>query len=143
MVTERVGQHWSLVATWYMLLFFTVGLLFVPYRMIRRGQRRRDDVAQAQVRYLDRMSANIGPDLGAPMHGGTGGAPSRHLNPASPLPTALRAPAPQRATASTPVPSASPNVVDELARLADLHERGVLSAEEFASAKARVLKSAE
>ena len=40
---------------------------------------------------------------------------------------------------STPAQSSGP--ADQLATLADLHERGVLSAEEFAQAKARVLGS--
>ncbi len=124
-----------------MLLFSTVGLPFIPYRLIRRGQRRREDVARAQVQYLDRLNAHIGTGLGAPVHDGAIDAASRPLNPATSLSPDLGAPALRRARASTPAPSASPNVVDELARLAELHERGVLSEEEFAAAKARVLRS--
>jgi hypothetical protein len=49
-------------------------------------------------------------------------------------------------TGSAPAPSAAPapaslSVVDELAKLADLHERGVLSDEEFAAGKSKLLES--
>lgn len=37
---------WFAVATWYLLIFTAFGLWVIPYRLIRRGQRRRKDVAR-------------------------------------------------------------------------------------------------
>lgn len=38
---------WAFIATWYVLVFTFAGLWFIPYRLVRRGQRRRADVARS------------------------------------------------------------------------------------------------
>ena len=40
---------------------------------------------------------------------------------------------------SNPPPAAAPSMPDQLNQLADLHERGALTDDEFATAKARLL----
>jgi hypothetical protein len=50
------------------------------------------------------------------------------------------APAPPPAAAPAPAPAAAPSpMIDQLNQLAALHEQGVLSDEEFAAAKAKLL----
>jgi hypothetical protein len=44
-----------------------------------------------------------------------------------------------RAHTSAPAPAAALSAADELAKLADLHRQGILNADEFAKAKARLL----
>ena len=36
-----VGLAWIAVTVWYTLMFVALGLLFIPYRLIRRGNRKR------------------------------------------------------------------------------------------------------
>jgi hypothetical protein len=45
-----IVMAWFFVATWYTLAFGLFGLWMVPYRLVRRGQRRRADVARTLMR---------------------------------------------------------------------------------------------
>lgn len=36
-----IGMAWLLITAWYVTLVVFMGVLFVPYRLIRRGQRKR------------------------------------------------------------------------------------------------------
>jgi Flp pilus assembly protein TadB len=36
-----VGLAWVVVTAWYILMYVVFGLLFIPYRLIRRGNRKR------------------------------------------------------------------------------------------------------
>ena len=52
-----------------------------------------------------------------------------------------QAPAPAPAPAAAAAPPASSPMIDQLNQLADLHQQGVLTDEEFASAKAKLFGS--
>jgi hypothetical protein len=48
-------------------------------------------------------------------------------------------PPPAPAAAPAPGPAAAPSMADQLGQLADLHQQGVLTDDEFAAAKAKLL----
>ncbi len=48
-----IGLAWAFVFSWYVIVFTVVGLWFIPYRLVRRGQRRRSDTAKAIRRSVD------------------------------------------------------------------------------------------
>ena len=50
-------------------------------------------------------------------------------------------PPPQQAPAPPPAPAASSPMIDQLNQLSELHQRGVLTDEEFAAAKAKLFGS--
>lgn len=53
---------WAAVVSWYWILItFTLGG-FVVYRIIRRGQRRKDAVARTQIRALQQGSHPVPPE---------------------------------------------------------------------------------
>ena len=51
------------------------------------------------------------------------------------------APPPQQAPPPDAAPAAGPSMADQLQQIAELHQRGVLSDDEFAAAKAKLLGS--
>lgn len=58
---------WSFLVMWYMLAFFFFGLWVIPFRLIRRGQRRRNDVAAHQIAYLDAATRAMERQLQTPL----------------------------------------------------------------------------
>jgi hypothetical protein len=50
-------------------------------------------------------------------------------------------PPPQQPPAPAPAPAASSPMIDQLNQLADLHQKGVLTDDEFAAAKAKLFSS--
>ncbi|NEN04782.1 hypothetical protein G3T36_02760 [Diaminobutyricibacter tongyongensis] len=96
----------------------------------------RPDPGHAQA-FVDAVTAAV-------EHARTAGlsTPSASPAPASAAPAsapASAAPASAPPPSATPAPSTSSSTADELAKIADLHDRGALTDEEFAAAKAKIL----
>lgn len=47
LVVSAITVVWALVFSWYVLIYTMFGLWVIPYRLIRRGQRRRKAQAKA------------------------------------------------------------------------------------------------
>lgn len=41
LAVTMIGLAWVLVACWYVLTFVLLGVIFIPYRLLRRGSRKR------------------------------------------------------------------------------------------------------
>lgn len=54
-------------------------------------------------------------------------------------PTYDEPPPPAPAAPAAPPPAAEPDLTEELKKLADLHEQGILTDDEFAAAKAKLI----
>ena len=104
----------------------------------RRGRSPEATYRAAVARFWSQM----GVGGGAPMVPPASAPPARAPSPArGPRPSASSPVAPPPAAAPAPAPApAIPNLAEQLAGLARLHAEGILTAEELAAAKRRLLE---
>jgi len=57
LVVLGLGLAWALVTMWYVLVFGVLWIVAIPYRMIRRSQRRTVHLQEQQLETLQRLEA--------------------------------------------------------------------------------------